>query len=175
MENVYYDGAHSITFVNSNDVAKNTWTDWGLVPSSRHSLPTKEIWSNAVTIAGVNGQEDLVRRYPYNAVNSYSKLISSIQNDNPAYILEHDGYSIMKPTSGSFSFIIADQEESYFAKSQEILNFLHNKKMRMAFSDDLTRGYVARITVSGINSGQTFSTIDISYSIIEEYEGAVHS
>lgn len=170
MDNVYYDGTHSITFINSKNVVRNTWTDWGLIPSSRHSEPTNEIWSNAVTIAGVNGQEDLVRRYPYNAVNSYSKLVSSIQNDNPSYILTNDGYSILKPTSGSFSFIIADQEESHFAKTQKIVNYLHNKKMRIRFSDDPGREYLARVTVGGISSGQTFSTIDISYSVIEEYD-----
>ena len=80
LPNVDYMGEHSVTFT-VNGVSRNTWTDWGLIPSSRHSEPMNPIWSQKETIAGVNGQEDLIRKYPYAAVNSYSKLKSALKND----------------------------------------------------------------------------------------------
>lgn len=169
MDRVYdYTGQHSVTFTNSAGESRNTWTDWGLIPSSRHSEPVNGIWSNKVTIQGVNGQEDLVRMYPNNAVNSYGKLRSEVLNDNPSYIKSTYGYDILQPSSGSLSFIIANQEESFFAKQQKILNFLHNQKMTMKFSDDVSKTYTVRTTVSSISSGDKFSSISISYSVLSE-------
>lgn len=169
MDRVYdYIGQHSVTFTNSAGESRNTWTDWGLIPSSRHSEPVNGVWSNKVAIPGVNGQEDLVRMYPNNAVNSYGKLRSEVLNDNPSYIESTYGYDILQPSSGNLSFIIADQEESFFAKQQKILNFLHNQKMTMKFSDDISKTYTVRTTVSSTSSGDTFSSVSISYSVLSE-------
>lgn len=169
MDRVYeYTGQHSVTFTNAAGESRNTWTDWGLIPSSRHSEPVNGIWSNKVTTPGVNGQEDLVRMYPNNSVNSYAKLRSEILNDNPAYIKSTYGYDILQASSGSLSFIIADQEESFFSKEQRILNFLHNQRMTMKFSDDPSKTYTVRTTVSSFQNGDTFSSLSISYSVISE-------
>lgn len=171
MDRVYdYDGQHSVTFTNAAGESRNTWTDWGLIPSSRHSEPINGIWSNKVAIPGVNGQEDLVRMYPNNSVNSYSKLRSEILNDNPDYILNTYEYDILQPSSGSLSFIIADQEESFFSKSQTILNFLHNQQMIMRLSDDPSKTYYVRTIVGAIQSGETFSSITISFNVVHEEE-----
>ena len=169
MDRVYiYDGKHSVTFTNEDGVSRNTWTDWGLIPSSRPSEPVNGIWSNKASIPGVNGQEDLVRMYPNNAVNSYGKLKSELKNDHPTYIKSTYDYSIQQAPSGSLSFVIADQEETFFEKSQEILNFLHNRKMKMKFADDTRKTYTVRTTVSALQSGDTFSSIGISYSVLSE-------
>lgn len=168
MDRVYYDGQHSVTFTNSSGESRNTWTDWGLIPSSRHSEPVNGIWSNKVSIPGVNGQEDLVRMYPNNSVNSYSKLRSEILNDNPTYIKNTYGYDIFQPSSGNLTFIIADQDESFFVKQQKILNFLHNQKMIMVLADDPSKRYTVRTTVGSFSSGDTFSSVSISYSVISE-------
>lgn len=173
MDGVYiYDGDHSVTFINDAGESRNTWTDWGLIPSSRYSEPINEIWANKVSIPGINGQEDLVRMSPYTSVNSYSNLRSSVINDNRDYIKEEYGYDIYKPTSGSLSFIIADQEESFFAKKQAILNFLHNQRMRMVFSDIPSDVYIVRTTVA-FQSGAQFSSVNISYSVITLPDHAV--
>ena len=169
MDRVYeYIGQHSVTFTNAAGESRNTWTDWGLIPSSRHSEPVNGIWSNKVTTPGVNGQEDLIRMYPNNSVNSYAKLRSEVLNDNPAYIKSTYGYDILQTSSGSLSFIIADQEESFFSKEQRILNFLHNQRMTMKFSDDPSKTYSVRTTVSSFQNGDTFSSLSISYSVISE-------
>lgn len=169
MDRVYdYTGQHSVTFTNTSGVSRNTWTDWGLIPSSRHSEPIGNIWSNKVTIPGVNGQEDLVRMYPNNAVNIYRKLRSELISDNPDYIKRAYGYDILQPSSGSLSFVIADQDEPFFTKSQKILDFLHNQRMTMQFADDPSKTYIVRTTVGSIQSGETFSSLSISYSVISE-------
>lgn len=168
LDNIFYDQTHSVTFTNSEGVSKNTWTDWGLIPSSRHSMPVNGIWSNTVEVNGVNGQEDLVRMYPFTAVNSYSKLRAAIRNDNRDYILQNYGYDIYQPSSGSLSFIIADQTEAFHKKQQDILAFLHNRRVTMKFSDDETKEYVVRTSVEGFENGRDFSKLSIMYSVINE-------
>ena len=165
-DRIMYHGEHSVTFTNDSGVSVNTWTDWGLIPSSRHSEPINGIWSQAVSVPGINGQEDLVRMYPYTSVNSYSKLRSAITNDNRNYILSHYGYDIFQPANGSLSFVIADQEESFFTKQQTILNFLHNQRVTMRFSDNPSAAYTVRTTVTGNQNGASYSSISISYSVL---------
>ena len=167
-DNVYlYEGQHSVTFT-VNGVSKNTWDDWGLIPSSRHSEPANEIWSQKVTVGGVNGEEDLVRMYPYRAVNSYALLKSAIQNDNREGIYNASGYDIYKAVSGSLAFMIADQKTNFFRKRQEILNFLHNQQAEMVFADDPEKIFLVRASVDSIESGEQYSSVSISYSIIDE-------
>ena len=168
LENVKdYHGQHSVTFT-INGVTRNTWTDWGLVPSSRHSEPINGIWSQKVTVGGVNGEEDLVRTYPYNAVNSYYKLRSAIENDNRDGIKSESGYDIFQPSSGSLSFIIADQDTSFCAKEQEILNFLHSRSGSMIFADDPSKVFQVRITVGSFSSSEKYSGLSISYYVLSE-------
>lgn len=164
LDNVDYLGEHSVIFT-KDGVSVNTWSDWGLVPSSRHSRPINSIWSQKTAIAGVNGDEDLVRPFPYKAVNSYELLKNAIQNDNPSKIKQQYGYDILQPSSGSLSFIIADQTKSFFKKQQEITNFLHNQKVSMKFTDDNSVTYTVRTTVD-FSSSSTYSGVSISYSVI---------
>lgn len=166
LPNVDYQGEHSITFI-VDGVSRNTWTDWGLVPSSRHSEPINSIWNQTVAIPGVNGQEDLVRKYPYAAVNSYSKLKAALKDDNRNKIKSDSGYDIYLPSSGNLSFIIADQRVSYFQKEREILNFLHNQSGTMKFADDPSKTYTCRFSVA-FSSGNDFSGLSVSYSVISE-------
>lgn len=168
LDNVYsYDGQHSFTFTKGL-VSKNTWTDWGLIPSSRHSEPLSAIWNQAVSTSGVNGEEDLIRLFPFSAVNNYYNLRSELIVDNRDSILENYGYDIFQPKSGSLSFIIADQTVSFFVKSQEIANFLHNQEVLMVPSDDPSTVYTVRTTVDSFDSGTNFSSLSISYSILNE-------
>lgn len=166
LPNVDYRGEHAVIFTR-NGVTKNTWSDWGLVPSSRHSEPVNPIWSQKVTIAGVNGEEDLVRPFPYRAINSYELLKDSMKNDNPVKIKQNYGYDIFQPSSGSLSFVIADQETSFFKKQQEISNFLHNQRVTMKFTDDMSITYAVRTTVD-FSNGSTYSGLSISYSVLSE-------
>ena len=162
-----YNGQHSVSFT-IGGVTKNTWTDWGLIPSSRHSEPVYGIWSQKVSASGVNGQEDLIRKYPYTSVNSHAKLIESLNNDNRERILSESGYDIYQPTSGSLSFIIADQTVSFFKKEQEILNFMHNRTATMIFADDPSKVYKVRVAVGDFSSGSNYSGVSISYSVLQE-------
>lgn len=162
-----YKGEHSIDFTKGN-VTKNTWSDWGLIPSSRHSEPVNGIWSKSVSIDGVNGQEDLVRYHSYYAINSTELLNQFIVSDNPASIKSRFGYDLYLPSQGSLSFIIADQTKSFFSKQQEILNFLHNQSLLMAFTDDNLKTYTVRTSVSSFNSGAKYSGLTIDYTVISE-------
>lgn len=160
-----YEGQHSVTFT-VDGVSKNTWTDWGLIPSSRHSLPVNTVWSNYVNVSGTNGQENLVRIYSTNDVNSYSKLRSDIRNDNRDKILTDRGYDIFQPVNGSLSFIIADQEESFFAKQQKIVNYMHGRMASMVFTDKPETTYTILATVDSFSSADHFSNLTISYSVL---------
>lgn len=160
-----YKGEHSITFT-KNGVSKNTWSDWGLIPSSRPSEPVNGIWSRGVSIQGVNGQEDLVRRQPYHAVNSSALLNDALNRDNPTRIKSLHGYDILLPAQGSFGFLIADQNHSFFAKQQEILNFLHNQEVTMVFSDDLSITYTIRATIDSFESSSKYSGVSINYTVL---------
>ena len=162
-----YTGQHSIEFT-VDGVTKHTWNDWGLIPSSRHSEPVNGVWSNPVSITGVNGEEDLVRAYPYDAVNSYAKLRKALKNDNRDNILSSKGYDLFQPSTGSFSFIIADQTVSFFQKQQEIMNFLHGRTATMKFTDDSSKTYTVHVTVESFSSGSTFSGVSFGYSVINE-------
>ena len=162
-----YKGEHSVTFTKGS-VSKNTWDDWGLIPSSRPSEPVNGVWSKGVSIDGVNGQEDLVRRQPYHAVNSTALLNDAINNDNPAYIKSNNGYDLLMSAQGSLAFLIADQNTSFFAKRQEILNFLHNQSMTMVFRDDPSKTYTVRVTVDAFDSGAKYSSMSINYTVLSE-------
>lgn len=162
-----YKGEHSVTFTR-NGVSKNTWDDWGLIPSPRPSEPVNGIWSKGTAIDGVNGQEDLVRRQPYHAVNSTNLLNQALDNDNPTKIKQAVGYDILMAAQGTMAFLIADQNHSFFAKQQEILNFLHNQSMTMVFKDDPSKTYTVRTAVESFSSGAKYSGVSINYSVISE-------
>ena len=168
LSNVYeYFGQHSITFT-VDGVSKNTWTDWGLIPSSRFSEPINGVWSQVVETNGINGQANLVRAYPYSVVNSSVKMEQALREDNRNSILAAKGYDLLMPSNGSFSFIIADQTVSYFQKRQEITNYMHGKSGTVVFADDPGKIYTVRLSVESFDSGSTFSGVSISYSIINE-------
>ena len=168
MDNVVHNGEHSVTFVNEAGERRNTWLDWGLIPSSRPSEPVNPVWNKFVAINGINGQEDLIRMYPTSSVNSYSKLRASVLNDNREYIKSYYGYDIFQASSGSLAFVIGDQEVSFFAKEQMILNFLHNQKMTMTFMDDTSKTYTVRTTVDSFTNGKNYSSLVISYTVLSE-------
>ena len=65
------------------------------------------------------------------------------------------------------SFIIADQQQPFFLKLQEIVNFLHGQMVKMTI-DGFFDEYEARVTVDSYNSKANFGDITISYSILRE-------
>lgn len=162
-----YNGEHSVRF-QVDGVWKDTWTDWGLIPSSRHSEPVRALWSQAVAINGTNGQEDLLRKFPYFAVNSYAGLREALVKDNREQILSERGYDIFQPLSGSLSFIIADQTVPFMHKKQEILSFLHGKTALMQLTDDPDKTYTVFVSVDSVSSGDSFSQVSITYSVTNE-------
>lgn len=173
LPNVYgYYGQHSVTFV-VDGVIRNTWEDWGLIPSSRHSEPVNEIWSHETDIFGINGQEDLVRAFPNIVANSTPNMRTSLRTDNRDSILTTSGYDIFNPSSGSLTFTIADQTVSFFKKEEEILNYLHDKEALMIFEDDPEKIYSVRTTVNSFSSAAKYSTLSIDYAVIYETEEGV--
>lgn len=168
-----YEGQYSVSFT-VDGVTKNTWTDWGLIPSTRHSEPVNGVWSQAVTAPGTNGENNLVRLYPYSVANNTKALKGALRKDNRDRILSEEkyagkyhAYDIFQPKSGALSFIIADQTVSFFEKQKEIANFMHCKNGTMTMDSYPGETLNVFITVEGPSSGETYSSVSISYSILE--------
>lgn len=125
---------HSITFGD-----KNTWTDWGLIPTSRPVFNPPKIKSKYVDIPGSDGLLDL------------STLLA--------------GRPLFANREGSLEFVVADQTKNWAVLYSDIANYLHGQSMRAYPEDDPDYYYEGRFTLNAWQSNQTFSTITIDYSV----------
>lgn len=114
---------YSVTFINSDGVSKNTWTDWNLVPSSPPQFTPPEPYTNYVDIPGrVEGPIDL----------------SEVLTGEVAY----------KNCEGEWSFVSADYTENRTAKYSELKNFLHGKQVMIITEEDPDHYRFGRMFVS---------------------------
>lgn len=129
-------------------VDRNTWEDWGLIPSSRPTLPHPQQKTNVVDIPNQNGALDL----------SWSV--------NP--------YPVFGTRDGSFEFIynpvfqkLENRFKPWLVLYSEISEFLHGRKLRMVLEDDPSYYYEGRFWVESWNSNTdgSGSTITIGYSV----------
>lgn len=152
-----YEGDHAVTFKRWLPEtiegvttyawrSKHTWTDWHLIPSKRPQLPPPSLKTNYVDIPGAHGHLDLSQvltgepRFE-NRTDSMDFILmnKSINQDGPQY------------------------EVNWYERYSEIMNWLHGQNARMILDDDPTWTWVARFTVSGFESQNNYSTIQISY------------
>ena len=115
-----YDGAHAITFINSSNTSKNTWSDWHLIPTQKPVFPAPEFEANYVDIPGRNGSLDL----------------SDYLTGGPSY----------KDRIGSFEFIFVGSDMNTMLNT--ICQFLQGKKMKIVLSDDPNFYYEGRVSVT---------------------------
>ena len=153
---------HSITFGNLTNVTsagatttrfsgKNTWEDWGLVPTSRPLVNPPAANRKQISIPGTNGTIDL------------STLLT--------------GYMTYGNRTGSWEFLVENKniEIGPYKRSQApddwvnayttIMGYLHGKSYACVLEDDPTYYYQGNFDVSAWKSDQMASTITINYDL----------
>lgn len=125
---------HSITFGD-----KNTWEDWGLLPSSR------PVFNPA--IPEMNSDDTNIG----NGIIWGNDQITPIQT--------------LGDREGEIEFYVANQNRSWIGIYTEVLNYLHGKKMTAVLEDDPLYFYQGRFFVKKYNPKKDFSLITISYKL----------
>lgn len=132
----YYDGEHSVIIG-----SKHTWDDWALVPTERPVIPLPSVNTMYVDVPGSNGQLDL----------------SDVLLGFPTY----------KNRTGDWKFNIAHDRCQYPWNQlyENMAMYLHGRKRTCILTDDPAYFYNGRYTVESFQSGTTFSTVSIKYTL----------
>ena len=125
---------HSVTFGE-----KNTWTDWGLIPSSRPVFVPPTAKEKFIDIPGKSGPMDLSTLYA--------------------------GRTVFANRQGSLEFIVTDQTRDWEELYSEITEYLHGRKLRASLEDDPDYFYEGRFSVNAWKSQKDFSRIVIDYNV----------
>ena len=154
---VYYNGAHSITFIDprcggiekgiyEEGYSLNTWDDWGLIPSSRPSIAPPSRKTNIIEFANFNGLEDIS--------------------------LDYWGKPLYSNRSGSIEFILVNKDldssrkyKDWDSVYSEMIRFLTTNKMYMILDDEKSFYYEGYFSINDFKSNKTNSTIVIDYSL----------
>ena len=145
----YYTEEHSISFgeimldnstnLSVFEVLANTWEDWHLIPSSRPSIVPPPVVTKYIEIPGSDGVIDL------------SEYLT--------------GKATYGARNGSLSFVVDNDHESWETIRQNMINYLHGKKVKMRLEDDPYYFYEGRFTVGNWESGADHSSISITYNL----------
>ena len=130
---------HSLYFIDDN-VIKNTWADWHLIPTTRPVLPQPSPTFTYVDIPGADGSMDLT------------------------------DYLIGRPTfsdrSGSFEFYVDHRVSLDWATVRASLaEFFNGKVMKMYLEDDPNYYYIGRFFFRGWTPDQSYSRVTIEYRV----------
>lgn len=136
---------HSVQF-SRNGVAKNTWADWYLVPSSRPVINPPSPKTISVDIPGANGVIDLTEVVSGDVV--YENRTGSLE------------FIVMNTGTGS-----KEKPMEWFELYTEIMDFLHGRVVALTLEDEPNYFYEGRCSVSGWTSGENYSTITIDYDL----------
>ena len=132
---------HSVTFT-KNQVSKNTWDDWGLIPTTPPVFPEPAPAFNYVDVPGRNGSLDF----------------TDFLVGGPYY----------PDRSGSFTFYIQHETKkfsSWAAWKMAIAQFLNGSKMKIVLEDDPDYYCEGRVNLKSWNPGQSFSQLSIDYRV----------
>lgn len=145
MDTYGHEGQHSITFdeikFGGDNTARNTWTDWCLIPSKRPTISTPTVKTSSIEIPGANGLLDTTEALT--------------------------GYPLYGNATGSLEFII-DQNRSklsWIDLYNELKMFFHGRELKMTLSDEPDYYRIGRFKVNKWTSDQSRSTITIDYEI----------
>ncbi len=156
---VYYDGKYSLTFIDpdtpdmetaiygsDSKYRKNTWVDWGLIPSNRPSISPPSRKTEIIEIPGINGQRDIS--------------------------IDYFGHPVFSNRTGTIEFILVnknlDLERDYKKWDyvySEMMNFLNSKKLYVILDDEKDFFYEGYFSVNDFKSSKLYSTIVIDYSL----------
>ena len=131
---------HSITFKYGN-TTKNTWDNWGLIPSSRPTMAQPTPVYKYVDIPGRSGSLDMT-----------GYLVS---NDKPTY----------QDRKGSFEFYVPNDGTSWLTRRSELASFFDGGKMKMILEDEPDYYYYGRIFFKDWKSDPQFSKVTIEYQV----------
>lgn len=134
-----YSGEHSVTFTDSENVSKNTWSDWYLIPSKPPVLNPPGKNFKYVDIPGRSGSLDIT------------------------------DYLTTTPTetdrSGSWEFYVENGHGNWFDREGTIGSFLNGREFTITFADDPSHYYTGRCVMSKNDPGDSFSSIVIDYRV----------
>ena len=131
---------YSITFTNSNNETRNTWSDWHLVPTTPPMVDPPEPYINIVEVPGRHlGPIDL----------------TEVLTGEPTF----------NNSQGSWSFISAIDTENRMELYLELKKFLHGQRMQIKFEEDPFHYYEGRITVERPQTGKGHNQYSLKYTI----------
>lgn len=128
----------SITFINGDGVKRNTWADWGLIPTTPPIIEPPSPFSNYVSIPG---------GIPIDVTDCISNA-PSFEN-----------------SEGSWNFVFDGTACQRIQLFQELKSFLHGKKLRVELEEDPLHYYVGRFSVKAPQTGNVVTTFSIDYTI----------
>lgn len=128
---------------------RNTWEDWGLIPTSRPLVAPPEQKRTKIEIPSTSGELDLT----YELVP----------------------YPIFQNRTGSWEFKVAS-DKPWFVLQQEIASYLHGRDVRVILKDDPAYYYTGVCHIESWNSANdgSGSTISIGYDL-EPYKKYIYS
>ena len=123
---------------------KNTWYDWHLVPTSRPVFNPPQVKTNFVEVPAFSGYLDLT--------DLFGTALGSRE--------------------GSVNFlVINDYDGEWYQRFQNILDYVHGKRLNVVMNDDPTKFYHGRWEVSewANNNDGTCSSITLNYHLQPDF------
>ena len=121
---------------------KNTWDDWHIVPASRPLVNPPAVKTEYVDVPGADGSLD------------YTEALSGVK---------------YKDREGSWTFYVMNGYQEWHVLYNQILAYLHGRRMRIHLESDPDYYYYGRLFVDEWQSAKDYSTITIRY-IIDAYK-----
>ena len=121
--------------------AKNTWTDWKLIPTSPPMIPPPQPNKNLVVIPGRTAGPIDLSRVPF-------------------------GYLTYPRITGTWEFIrLEESQTDRFTIYENIRKWLHGRTTTVVTEDDPTHYYQGIFTIEAPNSGANTVGIKIGYDL----------
>ena len=131
---------HSITFTDTAaSVSKNTWTDWGIIPTQVPLFQTPPVKTNFMELAGGNGRIDLTTAIT--------------------------GYPVYDDRTGSISFLSPDRWTNWLSTFNAIKRFLHGQYVKVTLEDEPGWYYEGRISVNEMYCDEQHGTFTLDYEL----------
>lgn len=131
---------YSVTFTNSGNVSKNTWTDWHLIPSVPPMIEPPEPHMNYADIPGRTlGPIDL----------------TEVLGNGPTF----------ENSEGSWEFVSGIDDDDRPGLYLELKSFLHGRSMKIVLEEDPGHYYIGRISVEKPKTGRGRNMYSMKYTI----------
>lgn len=115
---------------------RDTWADWGLIPSSRPIFSPPSIKSKYIDLPGEDGSLDLT---------------------------EISGSLSFSERVGTFTFLTSDVSPSITDLCEMMREYLHGKTVRATLSEDQEWFYEGRFTIQKVTPSSSYWEIEIGY------------